>query len=157
MLKHRRENRIIPVLHCWRCHSYTGPNHHAVRDGGAVCGQCGDKNPLGNMVRLPVILITQPLTIPLSFTRSGTSAQGTHPDLSRAIGPWVRFQSGDVLEKAITYLGSSKEQVDCYRDIMRRWGQGTCEITIQPHRKNLLRLDYTSCCDLSVVAMKNKS
>lgn len=89
-----------------------------------------------------MILITQPLTIPLSFTRSGTSAQGTHPDLSRAIGPWVRFESGDVLVKAITYLSANREQVEKFQDIMRRWGQGTCEITIKPTRKNLLRLDY---------------
>jgi hypothetical protein len=142
MLKHSRENRIIHVLHCWRCHSYTGPNHHQLRDGGAVCGRCQDKNPLGNMVRLPVILITQPFTIHLAFTRSGKAAHGLHNNLKTALGPWITFASGDVLDKAITYMGATTEQVERYREMLQLWGQGSCEITIQPNKRNLLRLDY---------------
>jgi hypothetical protein len=53
MLKHRRENKIIHVLHCWRCSSYSTPNRYELKEGGALCGFCGDKNPLGSLVRLP--------------------------------------------------------------------------------------------------------
>jgi len=52
------------------------------------------------------------------------------------------FQSGEVLEKAITYMGATTEQVEKYGEMLRQWGQGTCEITMQPNRKNLLRLNY---------------
>jgi hypothetical protein len=69
VLKHRRENKIIHVLHCWRCSSYSTPNRYQLKDGGAVCGFCGDKNPLGNMVRLPLMLVTEPHTIYVAFTR----------------------------------------------------------------------------------------
>jgi hypothetical protein len=54
----------------------------------------------------------------------------------------VVFASGDVLEKALIYLGVTSEQLEQHRDGMRRWGQGTSKLTIQPHRKNLLRVDY---------------
>jgi recombinational DNA repair protein (RecF pathway) len=142
MLKHKRENRIIHVLHCWRCHSYTGPNHHELRNGGAVCGHCQDRNPLGNMVRLPVILVTQPITIHVAFTRSGKAAHGLHNDLKRALGSWVTFASGEVLERALLYLGMTWEQLAEHQDTMRRWGQGSSRLTVQPNRRNLLRLDY---------------
>jgi hypothetical protein len=47
-----------------------------------------------------------------------------------------------VLEKALVYLGITQEQLTDDQDGMRRWGQGTSKLTIQPHRKNLLRIDY---------------
>jgi isocitrate lyase len=54
----------------------------------------------------------------------------------------VVFASGDVLEKALVYLGMTTEQLEHHRSDMRRCGQGTSKLTIQPHRKNLLRIDY---------------
>jgi hypothetical protein len=33
-------------------------------------------------------------------------------------------------------------QLEHHRSDMRRCGQGTSKLTIQPHRKNLLRIDY---------------
>jgi hypothetical protein len=47
-----------------------------------------------------------------------------------------------VLEKAITYLGATTEELEEFRDAMRRWGQGSSALAIQPNKKNLLRLDY---------------
>lgn len=63
-------------------------------------------------------------------------------DLKTALGPWVVFVSGDVLEKALVYVGMTPEQLEHHRDGMRKWGQGTSKLTIQPHRKNLLRINY---------------
>jgi hypothetical protein len=142
VLKHRLENKIIHVLHCWRCSSYSTPNRYQLKDGGALCGFCGDKNPLGNLVRLPLMLVTEPHTIYVAFTRSGQHAHGLHTDLKTALGPWVVFASGDVLEKTLVYLGITQEQLTDDQDGMRMWGQGTSKLTIQPHRKNLLRIDY---------------
>jgi N6-adenosine-specific RNA methylase IME4 len=53
----------------------------------------------------------------------------------------VVFASGDVLEKALVYLGMTSEQLEEHRDSLRRWGQGTSKLMIQAHRKNLLRID----------------
>ncbi|MCU1249756.1 MAG: hypothetical protein JWQ49_2785 [Edaphobacter sp.] len=78
----------------------------------------------------------------VAISRSGRLAHGLHPDLSKAIGPWVKFASADVLEKAITYLGATTEELEEFRDAMRRWGQGSSALAIQPNKKNLLRLDY---------------
>ena len=142
MLKHRRENKVVHVLHCWRCASYSTPNRYQLKDGGALCSYCGDKNPLGNLVRLPLLLLTEPHNVYVAFTRSGNAAHGLHTDLRTVLGPWVRFASGDVLERALVYLGMISEQLEEHRDGMRRWGQGTSKLTIQPHRKNLLRIDY---------------
>jgi hypothetical protein len=142
VLKHRRENKIIHALHCWRCSSYSTPNRYQLKDGGALCGFCGDKNPLGNLVRLPLLLVTEPHTIYVAFTRLGKHAHRLHTDLEKALGPWLVFAWGEVLEKALVYLGMTTEQLDEHRDGMRRWGQGTSKLTIQPHRKNLLRTDY---------------
>jgi hypothetical protein len=87
VLKHRRENKIIHALHCWPCSSYSTPNRYQLKDGGALCGFCGDRNPLGNLVRLPLMLVTEPHTICVAFTRSGKHAHGLHTDLEKALGP----------------------------------------------------------------------
>jgi hypothetical protein len=35
MLKHRRENKGVHCLHCWRCYAYRGPDHFKLQDGAA--------------------------------------------------------------------------------------------------------------------------
>jgi hypothetical protein len=72
------------------------------------------------LVRLPLLLVTERHTIYVAFTRSGKHAHGLHADLKKALGPWVVFASGDVLEKALVYLGMTTEQLDEHRDGMRR-------------------------------------
>lgn len=92
-------------LHCWRCSSYVTRNHYQLKDGGALCSFCSDKNPLGKLIRLPLILLTHPLTIYVAFTRSGKHAQASAP-ISRprwALG-WYSRQ-GTVLERALVYQG----------------------------------------------------
>jgi hypothetical protein len=39
-------------------------------------------------------------------------------------------------------LGATPEQLADFDSSHRRWGQGTVQITLQPCRKNLLRMDY---------------
>jgi hypothetical protein len=71
------------------------------------------------------------------FHPFGKHAHGLHTDLKTALGPWVVFASGEVLERALVYLGMTSEQLEHHRDSMRRWGQETSRLTLQPHRKNL--------------------
>jgi hypothetical protein len=78
----------------------------------------------------------------VAFTRSGKHAHSLRTDLKTALGSWVVFASGDVLEKALVYLGMTSDQLEKHRDGMRRLGRGTSKVTIQPHWKNLLWIDY---------------
>jgi hypothetical protein len=142
VLKHRRENKIIHVLHCWRCSSYPTPNRYQLKDGGALCGYCGDKNPLGSLIRLPLMLVTEPHIIYVAFTRSGKHAHGLHTDLKTRAGPLGGVRDWGRAGECARLPGYDPEQLADHQDGMRRWGQGTSKLTIQPHRKNLLRIDY---------------
>jgi hypothetical protein len=144
MLKHMRENHIVDCLVCWKCHGRMGPNHFQLKDGAAVCGICGDANPLSNLRKMPIVVVNEAVTVKVAFTQSGSIAHGLHPDATRALGPWVKFDSGAVLEKALVYLGLTPEQLEEFQKSLKAWGQGTCALTIQPRKKNLLKIDWTS-------------
>jgi hypothetical protein len=71
-----------------------------------------------------------------------TTVQAMDMDHRTSLGPFVRVQSADTLRRLPAYLGATPEQLANYDNCQRRWGQGTVQITLQPSRKNLLRLDY---------------
>jgi len=142
MLKQRRENRIVNCLVCWTCHGRMGPNHFTLSDGGAVCGLCQAKNPLGNRQKMSIQEVTEPSEIIVCFTRGGTIAHALHIDCKTVLGPWVSFASAETLEKALRYLGATDEQVEEHRDQMRKCGQGSSHFRLVPNRKNLLKIDW---------------
>jgi hypothetical protein len=57
------------------------------------------------------------------------------------LGPQVRIQSAATMCRLLAYLGATPEQLAEFDDCHRRWGQVTISITLQPCRKNLLRID----------------
>jgi recombinational DNA repair protein (RecF pathway) len=63
MLEPKRANRVVACLVCWTCHSRMGPNHFTLKDGGAVCGLCQTKNPLGNLQKMSIQEVTEPSEI----------------------------------------------------------------------------------------------
>jgi hypothetical protein len=149
MLKQRRENRFVSCLMCWTCHGRTGPNHFTLKDGGAVCGLCEAKNPLGNLRKMSIQEVTEPAEIIICFGPSGpagqpgtTIAHALHIDCKTVLGPRIPFASVETLEKALLYLGATDQQIEDHRRDMRRWGQGNTHIRLLPNRKNLLRIDY---------------
>jgi hypothetical protein len=142
VLKQRRENRIVSCLVCSTCHGRMGPNHFVLRDGGAVCGLCDTKNPLGNLQKMSIQEVTEPSEIIVCFTRGGEVAHALHCDGKTVLGPWIKFASGDTLERALRYLGSTEEQVEAHRHAMRQTGQGSSHVRLMPNRKNLLRIDW---------------
>jgi hypothetical protein len=111
MLKQRRENRIVSCLVCWTCHGRMGPNHFVLRDGGAVCGLCDTKNPLGNLQKMSIQEVTEPSEIIVCFTRGGEIAHALHYDGKTVLGPWVKFRSAETLEKALRYLGPARNRL----------------------------------------------
>jgi hypothetical protein len=56
------------------------------------------------------------------------------------LGPHVHVSSKDTLRRLLVYLGATAEQLADFDQCIRSWGQGTATITLQPGRKNLLRL-----------------
>jgi hypothetical protein len=86
--------------------------------------------------------MADPSEIIVCFTRSGEIAHALHLDCKTVLGPWVRFQSAETLEKALRYLGATDEQIDEHRKTMQQTGQGSSHIRLLPNRKNLLRLEY---------------
>ena len=58
------------------------------------------------------------------------------------LGPQLPIQSAETLGRLLTYLGATPEQLADFDSSHRRWGQGTVQITLQPGRKNLLKIDY---------------
>jgi hypothetical protein len=54
----------------------------------------------------------------------------------------VHVQNAGTLGRLLAYLGATPELLADFDTCHRRWGQGTVQITLQPCRKNLLRIDY---------------
>lgn len=126
-----------------------GPNHFTLSDGGAVCGLCQAKNPLGNLRKMSIQEVTTPAEIIVCFGPGGAAGQpgavlanALHIDCKTVLGPRITFASEATLEKALVYLGATNEQMEDHRKSIRVWGQGSSHIRLLPNRKNLLRIDY---------------
>jgi hypothetical protein len=119
-----------------------GPNHFTLNDGGAVCGQCGEKNPLGNLRRMSIQEVTEPSEIIVCFTKIGTIAHALPRGLQDGARSVGQVPTAETLEKALRYLGATNEQIEAHRATMRQTGQGSSNIRLLPNRKNLLRIDW---------------
>lgn len=86
--------------------------------------------------------MSEPVEIIVCHTQGGTLAHALHSDCKTVLGPWVRFQSGDTLERAMRYRGGTDRQLEEHRRDMGRWGQGSSHVQLVPGRKNLLRIDW---------------
>jgi hypothetical protein len=142
MLKSKRENRLVNCLVCWTCHGRMGPNHFTLKDAGAICSFCVTKNPLGNLKKMSLQEVTEPSEITVCFTRGGEIAHALHCDGKTVLGPWIKFQSAETLEKALRYLGATDEQIVAHCKTMQQTGQGSSRVRFLPNRKNLLRIDW---------------
>jgi hypothetical protein len=61
-------------------------------------------------------------------------------DLHRSLGPCVSVSSTDTLRRLLAYLGAMPAQLREVDSCLQSHGQGNVRITLQPGRKNLLRL-----------------
>jgi hypothetical protein len=73
----------------------------------------------------------------------GLAAQAMALDNRTMLGPRLSIQSAATLRRLLAYLGATPEQLADFDSSHRQWGQGTVQITIQPCRKNLLKIDYS--------------
>jgi hypothetical protein len=86
--------------------------------------------------------VIEPTEIIVCFTQSGTRAHALHIDCKTVLGPWIRFQSAETLERAIVYLGATEEQIVAHRSALGQTGQGGGHVRLLPNRKNLLKIDW---------------
>jgi hypothetical protein len=79
--------------------------------------------------------------IELNFIdHKGLHVEAMALDCRTILGPYVKVQSVETLRRMLAYLGATAEQIADLDQCHRRWGQGTARITLEPGRKNLLRL-----------------
>jgi hypothetical protein len=82
-----------------------------------------------------------PRDIFLNFIqRNGYAVQAIAADHRTSLGPFVPVQSAETLRRLLAYLGATTAQVADVDSAIHRWGQGTIRFTLQPGRKNLLRI-----------------
>jgi hypothetical protein len=120
-----------------------GPNHYRLKDGGVICSICENKNPLGNLVKFAVGDVNVIYEIVVVFTQGGTHAHALHRDGRTVLGPWTKFASADVLDRAMVYIGATDAQMTEHRAAMPSWGQGSTRVRFLPLRKNLLKVDWS--------------
>lgn len=70
------------------------------------------------------------------------SVQAMDLDLHRSLGPRVPVSSADTLRRLLAYLGAMPAQLREVDSCLQSHSQGNVRITLQPGRKNLLRLRH---------------
>jgi hypothetical protein len=73
-------------------------------------------------------------------TAGGSSVQAMDLNLDRPLGPRVPVTSPEVLRRLLAYLGAMPEALREYDRSHQSHGKGNVRITLEPGRKNLLRL-----------------
>ena len=74
------------------------------------------------------------------ITAGGCSVQAMDLDLDRPLGPRVPVTSPEVLRRLLVYLGALPEALREFDRSHHSHGKGNVRITLEPGRKNLLRI-----------------
>ena len=128
-------------IECRACGSLTPGEFRCFADQ-IVCEGCNERNPQSQRRLVPRALLQQ-RDICVNFVdNKGLAVQAMALDCRTMLGPQLRIQSAATLRRLLAYLGATPEQLADFDNSHRRWGQGTVTITLQPCRKNLLRIDY---------------
>lgn len=61
-------------------------------------------------------------------------------DCKTCISPRMFVKKADTLRKILLYLGATRDELARFDYALRSWGQGSAWLTLQPDRKNLLRI-----------------
>jgi hypothetical protein len=140
--KARERADTVPVLDCEACGALTPGERFRYFADQIVCEACDERNPQSRRRLVPRALL-QPRNVMVNFVEGRTlAAQVMALDHRTMLGPQLRIQSATTLRRLLAYLGATPEQLADFDSSHRRWGQGTVQITFQPGRKNLLKIDY---------------
>ena len=138
----RERADTVPVLDCQACGALTPGERFRYFADQIICEACDERNPQSRRRLVPRALL-QPRDICVNFVNNkGLGVQAIALDCRIILGPQLLIQSAETMRRLLAYLGATPEQIAAFDSSHRRWGQGTVTITLQPGRKNLLRIDY---------------
>jgi hypothetical protein len=126
---------MVPVLNCQACGGLTSGARFRYICGRVICDHCGAENPDTRVCHV------QTRDIFIRFiTAGGCSVQALDLNLDRPLGPRMPVASPEVLRRLLAYLGALPEALREYDRSHQSHGKGNVRITLEPGRKNLLRL-----------------
>ena len=129
-----------PALDCQACGALTPGARFRYCGDRVICEACNQQNPQTRVRRVQRELLA-PRDICLNvIQRSGYTVQAMADDYRTSLGPFVPVQSAETLRRLLAYLGATPGQLADFESGVCRWGQGTVKFTLQPCRKNLLRI-----------------
>jgi hypothetical protein len=133
------EARMVPVLNCQACGALTSAARFRYVCERLICDYCAAEN---SQTRVCAV---QTRDIFICFiTAGGCSVQAVDLNLDRPLGPRVPVTSPEVLRRLLPYLGANREALREYDRSCQSHGKGNVRITLEPGRKNLLRLHRQS-------------
>jgi hypothetical protein len=136
----RERAAMQPALDCQACGALTPGARFRYCGDRVICEACNQQNPQSRVRTVQRELIA-PRDICLNFIqRNGYRVQAMAADHRTSLGPFVPVQSAETLRRLLDYLGATPAQLADFDSVVGRWGQGTVKFTLQPGRKNLLRL-----------------
>ena len=139
--KARERADTVPALDCQSCGALIPGERFRYFADQIVCEACDERNPQSRRRLVPRACL-EPRDICVNFVdNKGLAAQAIALDCRTILGPQLSIQSAATVRRLLTYLGATPEQLADFDSSQRRWGQGTVLITLQPCRKNLLRID----------------
>jgi hypothetical protein len=138
--KARQRAVMQAALDCQACGALTPAARFRYFGDRLIYEACETQNSQSR-VRTVARELLAPRTICLNFVPgAGYTVQAMHLDHRTTLGPMVKVQSAETLHRLAAYLGAASPQLAELADCIRRWGQGTVQITLVQGRKNLLRL-----------------
>jgi hypothetical protein len=136
----RERVALQPALDCQTCGALTPGARFRYCGDRLICEACNQQNPQSR-VRMVRREFLAPRDIFLNFTqRNGYTVQAMAPDHGTSLGPSVTVQTAETLRRLLAYLGATTAQLADVDSAIHRRGQGTIRFTLQPGRKNLLRI-----------------
>ena len=139
----RERADTVPVLDCQSCGALTPGERFRYFADQIIYAACDERNPQSRRRMVPRACL-QPRDVYVNFVdNKGLAVQAIALDCRTILGPQLRIQSAGTLRRLLAYLGATPEHLADFDNCHRRWGQGTVLITLQPCRKNLLKIEYS--------------
>jgi hypothetical protein len=138
--KAREQAATQPALDCEACGAFTPATAFRYFSDRVICAACEKQNPQSRVRNVPRETLA-PREIMVNFIqRNDLQVQAMAADGRTSLSPFVPIASGATLRRLLAYLGATPEQLADFDHAFCVWGQGSVRITLQPSRRNLLRL-----------------
>ncbi len=126
---------MVPVLVCRACGALTSTARLSYFCDRLLCDHCGAQNSQD------CVRHVEAHDICIHFVTDGAcSVQAMDLTLRRMLGPRVPVSSAETLRRLLAYLGALPEALREFDKCRESLGKGNVRITLQPGRRNLLRL-----------------